>query len=116
YLDCPAFSGYTSAWQASHRGLPIVTLEGEFLRQRLAAGLLRQIGMIDTIAHTREQYVEIAVACAQQSRQPEQWAARRAALRVAAPAADGNRAAVHAFGQTLIEALQANQALLDHPQ
>ena len=36
YLDCPAFSGYTTAWSAIHRGLPIVTWEGEFLRQRLA--------------------------------------------------------------------------------
>ena len=44
YLDCPAFSGYTTAWQAIHRGLPIITLEGRYLRQRLAAALLRQIG------------------------------------------------------------------------
>jgi predicted O-linked N-acetylglucosamine transferase (SPINDLY family) len=116
YLDCPAFSGYTTAWQAVHRGLPIVTLEGEFLRQRLAAGLLRQIGVIDGIAPSRDHYVEIAVRWAQQCRQPEQWAARREAIRRAAPAADGNRAAVDAFGQTLIEALQANKSSIDHPQ
>jgi len=50
YLDNPAFSGYTTAWMAANHGLPIVTLEGVILRQRLAAGFLRQIGHIDTIA------------------------------------------------------------------
>jgi protein O-GlcNAc transferase len=106
YLDCPAFSGYTTAWQAVHRGLPVVTLEGEFLRQRLAAGLLRQIGMTDGIASSREQYVEIAVRWAQECRQSDPWAARREALRRAADKADGNRSAVTAFEQMLIEAVQ----------
>jgi protein O-GlcNAc transferase len=115
-LDCPAFSGYTTAWQAAHRGLPLVTLEGEFLRQRLAAGLLRQIGVTDGIAQSREQYVELAVRWLQQCREPAQWAARRAALRQAAPLADGNRAAVTALERALIEALQAQRASLDHPQ
>ncbi|HZL52216.1 MAG TPA: tetratricopeptide repeat protein [Terracidiphilus sp.] len=102
YLDCPAFSGYTTAWQAIHRGLPIVTLEGEFLRQRLAAGLLRQIGITDGIASSCEQYVEIAVRWAQECRRPHQSAARREAIRRAAPKADGNLSAVQAFEQTLI--------------
>ena len=53
YLDCPAFSGYTTAWQALHCGLPIVTLEGQYLRQRLAAGLLRQVGTTDGIARSQ---------------------------------------------------------------
>jgi protein O-GlcNAc transferase len=106
YLDCPAFSGYTTAWQAIHRGLPIVTLEGEFLRQRLASGLLRQIGMSGEVARSREEYVEAAVRLARESRfRSDQWLARRAALRRAASGADGNRAAVSAFEQTLIDAL-----------
>ena len=66
YLDCPAFSGYTTAWAAIHRGLPIVTWEGEFLRQRLAAGLLRQIGITEGIAQSRDQYVQIAVGWAKE--------------------------------------------------
>jgi predicted O-linked N-acetylglucosamine transferase (SPINDLY family) len=107
YLDCPAFSGYTTAWQAVHRGLPIVTLEGEFLRQRLAAGLLRQIGLTDGIAWSREQYVDIAVRWAEECRQSDTWAARRETMRRAAPQADGNRAAVSAFERTLIDAVQA---------
>jgi hypothetical protein len=46
-----------------------------------------------------------------------QWAARRAALRRAAPLADGKRWAVTVLERTLIEALQApRRASLDHPQ
>ena len=102
YLDCPAFSGYTTAWSAIHRGLPIVTWEGEFLRQRLAAGLLRQIGITDGIARSRDEYVKIAVGWAQECTQSKRWAARRAAIRQAAPRADGNRSAVRAFEQALM--------------
>jgi protein O-GlcNAc transferase len=102
YLDCPAFSGYTTAWQAIHRGVPIVTLEGEFLRQRLAAGLLRQVGVTDGIAASREQYVEIAVRWAHECRRAGPAAERREAIRRAAPKADGNRLAVRAFEQTLL--------------
>jgi protein O-GlcNAc transferase len=105
YLDCPAFSGYTTAWRAVHRGLPIVTLEGEFLRQRLAAGLLRQIGMTEGIASSGDDYVEIAVRWAAQSRRSAEWATRREAIRRAAPGADGNRGAVSAFEQVLIDSV-----------
>jgi predicted O-linked N-acetylglucosamine transferase (SPINDLY family) len=105
YLDCPAFSGYTTAWQALHRGLPIVTLEGEFLRQRLAAGLLRQIEIADGIAASRDQYVDLAIRLAQEARESASWQARRDALRTAAIKADGNRAAVQALESALIDAL-----------
>jgi predicted O-linked N-acetylglucosamine transferase (SPINDLY family) len=106
FLDCPAFSGYTTAWQAIHRGIPIVTLEGEFLRQRLAAGLLRQIGMTDGIASSTEQYVQIAALRARESRDCDQRAVRRDSIRRAATHADGNRAAVSAFEQALLDALK----------
>jgi protein O-GlcNAc transferase len=106
YLDCPAFSGYTTAWQALHCGLPIITLEGQYLRQRLAAGLLRQVGATDGIALSREQYVAAAVGWANECRDADRWAARRVELRRAAPRADGNRSAILAFEQKLREALQ----------
>jgi predicted O-linked N-acetylglucosamine transferase (SPINDLY family) len=105
YLDCPAFSGYTTARQAVHCGLPIVTLEGPFLRQRLAAGLLRQIGQNEGIASHEEEFREIAVRWAEEWRQPGRWAKRRALLRQAAAQTDGNTMAIRAFEQTLIVAL-----------
>jgi predicted O-linked N-acetylglucosamine transferase (SPINDLY family) len=108
FLDCPAFSGYTTAWQAIHRGIPIVTLEGEFLRQRLAAGLLRQIGMTDGIAASADQYVQLAALRAQQSRNGGERVVQRESIRRAATQADGNRAAVNAFEQALLHAAKAN--------
>jgi protein O-GlcNAc transferase len=106
FLDCPAFSGYTTAWQALPSGIPIVTLEGEFLRQRLAAGLLRQIGMTDGIASSADQYVQIAALLALESRDRGQRDARRESIRRAATQADGNRAAVSGFERALIDALK----------
>jgi len=105
YLDCPSFSGYTTAWQAVHRGLPIVTLEGEFMRQRLAAGLLRKIGIIDTIASSREKYVQLAAKLAEECCNPIVRNARRQLLKTAAPKADNDVSVVRAFEQSVIEAL-----------
>jgi predicted O-linked N-acetylglucosamine transferase (SPINDLY family) len=104
YLDCPAFSGYTTAWQALHRGLPIVTLEGPFFRQRLAAGLMRQIGATAGITQSREQYVATALEWANECRNADLWVARRNELRRAAPRADGNRAAIVALERMLLAA------------
>jgi protein O-GlcNAc transferase len=101
YLDCPAFSGYTTAWLAAHRGMPIVTLEGEFLRQRLAAGLLRQMGIVEGVTSSREQYVETAVRWALERPQSGASAATREAIVRAAARADGNRAAVEALAACL---------------
>jgi protein O-GlcNAc transferase len=109
YLDCPAFSGYTTAWQAVHRGMPVVTLEGDFLRQRLAAGLLRQIGVTEGIVSSREAYVETAVHFAQRCRGPKARARWRKSISAAAAGADGNLAAVRSVERTLIAAVQAQR-------
>ncbi len=103
YLDCPAFSGYTTAWQALHRGLPLVTLEGEFLRQRLAAGLMRQIGADDGIALSRDHYVRLAVHSAEESRNPERRARRRRIIQQAAAKADENTAAIAELQRVLMQ-------------
>ncbi|MGA7595788.1 MAG: tetratricopeptide repeat protein, partial [Gallionella sp.] len=105
YLDCPSFSGYTTAWQAVHRGLPVVTLEGRFMRQRLAAGLLRRIGVTDTIAASKAEYVAIAARLAAECRDPVRRAARRDELKAAAPRADHDVSVIRAFEQNVIDAL-----------
>jgi len=113
YLDCPAFSGYTTAWQAIHRGLPIITLEGRYLRQRLAAALLRQIGRQDQIALSHDGYVEIALRLATEIlTRPDRGAARRDAIRRAAPQMDGNVSAIEAFERTVAAAAQAGMQRL----
>jgi len=110
YLDCPAFSGYTTAWMALHRGLPIVTLEGRYMRQRLAAGLLRQAGLPATIASSADEYVAIAARLALDSRDDDRRNALRAAIRAAAPAVDGDLRVVRAFEQCLTTAHAAGSA------
>jgi predicted O-linked N-acetylglucosamine transferase (SPINDLY family) len=110
FLDCPGFSGYTTAWQAVHRGMPVVTLEGDFLRQRLAAGVLRQIGLTEGVVGSRDAYVETAVQFAQRCREPLARARRRDSMRAAAANADGNLAAVRALERSLSEAVDARWA------
>ena len=105
YLDCPSFSGYTTAWQAIQRGLPVVTLEGEFMRQRLAAGLLRKVGVTETIATSKDEYIEIAARLAKECRDPIRRDARRNTLRKVAPQADHDISVVRAFEQNLVDAL-----------
>ena len=107
FLDCPAFSGYTTAWQALHRGLPIVTLEGRQMRQRLASGLLRKAGLPDTIAATTDDYVAIAVRLAKECSAGQSSNARRKAIIAAAPSVDGDVRVVRAFERCLTAELEA---------
>lgn len=105
YLDLPAFSGYTSAWHAIHVGLPVLTLEGRFLRQRLAAGLLRQVGFSEFIAVTKKDYVHMGARLTADSRNPDLREARRIELSAAAMNADHHVETVRAFEQVLLESL-----------
>jgi len=58
-LDTIGFSGYNTAIQAIEAGLPVITREGQFLRGRLASGILRQLGMTELIAQTTADYVRL---------------------------------------------------------
>ena len=98
YLDTPAFSGYTTAWQAVHRGIPVVALEGRFLRQRLSAGLLRRIGVTGTIAGNDEEYVARAAALA---RSLEKRTELRRSLQASAGRADEDVRVVRALETAL---------------
>ncbi|RZI44689.1 glycosyltransferase family 41 protein [Herbaspirillum sp. HC18] len=105
YLDCPTFSGYTTARMAVRRGLPLLTLEGPFMRQRLAAGLLRRIGAEDTIATTEQGYISMAALLAGEN--VGERHERRERLRAAAELADNDVRTVRAFEQSLVEALSS---------
>ncbi len=60
YLDPPGFSGFNMALEAMACGLAVVTWPGEFLRGRLAYGALTQLGVPETIARDKDDYVAIA--------------------------------------------------------
>ncbi len=61
FLDSIAWSGDNTTREAIACGLPVVTLPGEFMRSRHSYGILKQIGVTETIASSLQEYVEIAV-------------------------------------------------------
>jgi len=68
YLDTIGFSGFNTALHALESRLPVVTVEGEFMRGRLASAILRRLGVTETIAATADGYVEIAASLARDTR------------------------------------------------
>jgi protein O-GlcNAc transferase len=106
YLDNPNFSGYTTAWLALHRGMPIVTKEGRYLRQRLASGLLKSAGLFDTIANEPDEYVAIAARLAKKCGESNSRDELRATILSAAPLVDNNLRVVKSFEESLITELR----------
>ena len=60
-LDTIGFSGFNTAIQAIECGLPVIAREGEFMRGRLASGILRHIGMDALVAGSDEAFVDLTV-------------------------------------------------------
>lgn len=61
HLDSLEFSGANTTLEAIACNLPVVTLPGKFSRGRLSYGMLKVMGVTDTIAQTEAEYIEIAV-------------------------------------------------------
>jgi protein O-GlcNAc transferase len=59
-LDTFYYNGGTTTSDALWAGLPVVTRKGETFAGRMAASLLQAIGLPDLIAHTTEEYEELA--------------------------------------------------------
>jgi predicted O-linked N-acetylglucosamine transferase (SPINDLY family) len=64
-LDTLSFSGFNTAVQAIECGLPVLAFEGEFMRGRLASGILRQLDLPQLVATTPAEFVARAVELAQ---------------------------------------------------
>lgn len=60
-LDTFQFTGFATTLDAIACGLPLVTHEGNLMRSRQSAGILRRLGISEAIAKTEAEYVEIAV-------------------------------------------------------
>jgi predicted O-linked N-acetylglucosamine transferase (SPINDLY family) len=73
-LDTIGFSGFNTVMQAMECSLPVVTREGNFMRGRFGAGILRSVGLDELVAADERAYVDLAVAVASS-------AERRARLR-----------------------------------
>ena len=61
YLDTFSWSGGNTTLEAIACNLPIVTCPGEFMRGRHSYSFLKMIGVTETIAQNKAEYIEIAV-------------------------------------------------------
>lgn len=61
FLDTFSWSGGNTTLEAIACGLPIVTCPGEFMRSRHSYGILKRMGITETIAQNEFEYIEIAV-------------------------------------------------------
>ena len=64
-LDTVGWSGGVSTFEAIACRKPVVTLPGEFMRGRQSSAILRQLGVIDTIASDKNGYVARATRLGQ---------------------------------------------------
>ncbi|KPA15513.1 TPR repeat-containing protein [Candidatus Magnetomorum sp. HK-1] len=64
-LDIPSFSSGTTTLEALSVGVPVVTLPGDYMRQRLAYGCLKRINVLDTVAKNVSHYISLSrqLAC-----------------------------------------------------
>jgi protein O-GlcNAc transferase len=60
-LDSLGWSGGVTTLDAIACDLPVVTYPGEFMRGRHSYGILQLLGVTETIAHSEQEYIEIAV-------------------------------------------------------
>jgi len=63
-LDTVPYNGHTTSLDASWMGVPVVTLVGSTVVGRAGLCLAMNIGMPELVAHSRDQYVAIAVGLA----------------------------------------------------
>jgi protein O-GlcNAc transferase len=61
FLDAMGWSGGVSTFEAVACRLPIVTMPGMLMRSRQSYAILTQLGVTDTIARDKSDYVDIAV-------------------------------------------------------
>ncbi len=61
FLDTFAWSGNNTTLAAIACNLPVVTCPGEFMRGRHSYGILKMLGVTETIADSEAKYIEIAV-------------------------------------------------------
>ena len=98
-LDTMHWSGGNTSLDALACGLPIVTFEGQFMRGRQSAAMLRQVGVPELIADDRDEFVRIASRLLQDSDWRRDLAGR---IRRGGERLFDTRAPVDAFAQLLL--------------
>ena len=106
YLDTIGFSGFNTLMQAVECGLPCVTYEGRFLRGRLGSGILERLNLAQCIAHTPQEYIDVAVRLAKDSGYRNGIVEQ---IQRNSPRLYGDRSAVDALAAHLVAARDAGQ-------
>lgn len=61
FLDSIGWSGCNSTLESIAHNVPVVTIAGELMRGRHSLAILKMMGIEETIASTKEEYVQIAL-------------------------------------------------------
>jgi predicted O-linked N-acetylglucosamine transferase (SPINDLY family) len=85
FLDTLPYNAHTSASDALWVGVPVLTRAGEAFASRVAASLLRAIGLPELITVTADQYEELAVALGNEPQRLVAMKEKLAAHRLTAP-------------------------------
>jgi predicted O-linked N-acetylglucosamine transferase (SPINDLY family) len=105
-LDPPYFSSGITLYDTIHHGIPIVSLEGRFLRSRYVAAAYRLMDLPEApVVQTPEAYVQLAVAL---GRDPERRERLRQQIRERAPLLYDRLEGVEAFADFAVEAIDAH--------
>jgi protein O-GlcNAc transferase len=103
-LDTLYFGGGSTTYQAFSFGTPIVTQPTHFMRGRMVYGLYQKMQIHDCIAHSAEEYVEIAVRL---GTDPDYRESVKAKIQTANHLLYEDTAAVEEFGALLSKLLQS---------
>jgi predicted O-linked N-acetylglucosamine transferase (SPINDLY family) len=76
YLDSYPYAGANSTADPLEVGVPVVVMDGNCLRARQGAALLRSLGLFDLIAGGEEEYIRLSVALGKNPELRGQWRER----------------------------------------
>ena len=95
FLDTLPFNAHTTASDALWAGLPVLTCEGTTFAGRVAASLVRAVGLPELVTHSPTEYEALAVRLATHADELAELKARLAANRATAPLFDTDRYRQH---------------------
>ncbi len=73
YLNAYPYSGSTSIIDPLEVGVPPVVMDGNSLRSRMGAALLRDLEITDLIAHNEENYIQLSIKLAKNSQLRQEY-------------------------------------------
>ena len=75
-LDTLGFSGFNTALQGIECELPVLAFEGDFLRGRLASGILRELELPELVATNSDDFVQKAIELTKDPEKLREYARR----------------------------------------